>query len=188
MRARGNVPPDGSLQAKNIYGLGFETYEVVSGRVNLLVLLYTPEYKLGDRVERVLRTSRFQVVRTASREEAHSIIQDFELSLVVAAVGGCQPEIVGLVKGFRTRAPRLPLVLLPFPESNSSKIECLNSGADDVLSCDLEAQEVVARLNAVIRRSWSRRVCAQSRNFVHEFRKPNRECRWFSNQIDPLGK
>ena len=118
------------------------------------VILYTPEYKVGHEIESLLRNSEFQVFQTKSREEAFLITKDFEVSLIVAVVNDCHSGQVSLVKSFRAHAPKLPLILLTIASQTLSKVECLDSGADDVISSDLETQEILARVRAVVRRSF----------------------------------
>lgn len=61
-----------------------------------------------------------------------------------------------LVRDLRARRKQLPILVFG-PTDRQTRVDCLASGADDVISPDMEAEEVLARLRSVIRRScgWS---------------------------------
>lgn len=130
------------------------TYKLYMGASYVRVILYTPEYKTSHDIECLLRGSEFQVFQTSNKEEAFLVTKDFDVSLIVVVVNDCHSGLVSLVKTFRAHAPKPPLILITVKSQTLSKVECLNSGADDVISRDLENKEIMARIRAVVRRSF----------------------------------
>jgi two-component system, cell cycle response regulator CtrA len=61
-----------------------------------------------------------------------------------------------MVRDLRARGKHLPILVFG-PTDRQIRIDCLASGADDVISPDMDIEEVLARLRSLIRRScgWS---------------------------------
>jgi len=93
-------------------------------------------------------------VRMGSAEEAVSEAQEYRPSLILIATGLPNGEGVGLCRQFR-QSPLLehtPLLLLMSGEAEEGRVVGLESGADDCLASPFSPRELVARVQAVLRR------------------------------------
>lgn len=65
------------------------------------------------------------------------------------------PDIDGLeiCKELRSQAIDIPILVLSIRDSTRSKVECLDNGADDYLTKPFEYNELIARINALHRRT-----------------------------------
>lgn len=117
------------------------------------VLLVDDESAIRRVVCLTLRSSGFEVVESARGEDALTLLgtTNFDvilLDLNMPGMGG-----VALCRIIRTRAPRTPVLMLTVRNSEDDKVESLDAGADDYVTKPFQVRELVARINAVIRRS-----------------------------------
>jgi two-component system, OmpR family, KDP operon response regulator KdpE len=122
----------------------------VSADLRILVCDDEPQILRALRV--VLSDAGFEVVTAASAEEA----------LDTAAVRPPQAAIVDLILPDKdgvevTRSLRewsdMPILVLSAVGDQAEKVRALNAGADDYVTKPFEPEELVARLNAVLRRA-----------------------------------
>src|ERR671917_1499817 len=59
---------------------------------------------------------------------------------------------VGVLKGLRRRGSKVPVVMLTARDAVSDKVHSLNLGADDYLTKPFSVEELLARLQALLRR------------------------------------
>jgi two-component system, OmpR family, KDP operon response regulator KdpE len=119
---------------------------------NLRILVCDDEPQILRALRVVLSDAGFEVVTAASAEEA----------LDTAAVRPPQAAIVDLILPDKdgvevTRSLRewsdMPIVVLSAVGDQAEKVRALNAGADDYVTKPFEPEELVARLNAVLRRA-----------------------------------
>jgi DNA-binding response OmpR family regulator len=86
-------------------------------------------------------------------EEALKIFNTFALDVVL--LDWKMPKITGLevCRKIRHSDNKIPIILLTALEDISNKVEALNAGADDYITKPFSFEEVLARVNAVMRRS-----------------------------------
>jgi two-component system, OmpR family, KDP operon response regulator KdpE len=119
---------------------------------NLRILVCDDEPQILRALRVVLSDAGFEVVTAASAEEA----------LDTAAVRPPQAAIVDLILPDKdgvevTRSLRewsdMPIVVLSAVGDQAEKVRALNAGADDYVTKPFGPEELVARLNAVLRRA-----------------------------------
>lgn len=100
-----------------------------------------------------LESSGFQVVPVKDGKSAWQVIQTGEIDLAVLDV--MMPEIDGftLIQKIRSEY-NLPILLLTAKTGDTDKILGLNLGADDYMTKPFNPLEVVARVNANLRRFY----------------------------------
>src|SRR3979411_3074848 len=112
-----------------------------------------------QRLQRVLERAGFECVAVGEGKAAHEAAVDWRpdiilLDLMLGATTG--EEILSeLRKDFRTRL--IPVVFLTVRSSPKDKVEHLLNGADDYVTNPFIAEELVARLRAVITRATTTR-------------------------------
>jgi two-component system cell cycle response regulator CtrA len=98
--------------------------------------------QLGVRSERV--ASGHDALEFLRQYEYDVVLMDFQL-----------PDLQGheVVRMMRGKLNRTPVVILSDTATVQAKVKALNQGADDFLTTPCDAEEILARIRAVVRRS-----------------------------------
>ncbi len=122
------------------------------------VLLVEDEAPLRETLAARLKRDGFAVDCAADGEEG--LYLGREMSLDVAVIDLGLPKLSGmeLVKKLRDENMRYPILILTARTSWEDKVAGLKNGADDYLVKPFQYEELLARLNALVRRAsgWTR--------------------------------
>jgi two-component system KDP operon response regulator KdpE len=119
---------------------------------NPTVLVVDDETSLRDFVRRNLEVRGYQVLTAANGLEALAIFNTHIISLVILDV--MMPRMDGLETIRRIRQnSTIPIVILSALGEESDKVQALNLGADDYLTKPFGVGELLARVQAVLRRA-----------------------------------
>jgi two-component system cell cycle response regulator CtrA len=117
------------------------------------VLLVQNDGPTSRGIELVLKAESMVVDTTDLGEDALEIakLYDYDIILLDLAL----PDMDGAEVLRRLRQARVttPVLILSGPSQLESKIQCLASGADDYLTKPFDRRELVARIQAIVRRS-----------------------------------
>lgn len=104
-----------------------------------------------------LKKSGFNVLQAENAKEALDVIHSGDADIMVADV--MMPGMDGfcLVEKIREEGNRMPIILATAKESLEDKKEGFNCGADDYMVKPIEHEELVLRINALIKRADFRR-------------------------------
>lgn len=104
-----------------------------------------------------LKKSGFNVLQAENAKEALDVIHSGDADIMVADV--MMPGMDGfrLVEKIREEGNRMPVILATAKESLDDKREGFNCGADDYMVKPIEHEELVLRINALIKRADFRR-------------------------------
>jgi two-component system KDP operon response regulator KdpE len=130
---------------------------------NLTVLVVDDEKPLRDFVRRNLEVRNFTVITAANGLEALAIFTTHNIDLVILDV--MMPRMDGLETIRRIRQSSLvPIIVLSALGEETDKIRALNLGADDYLTKPFGVGELLARVQAVLRRArWAEPPTRQGR-------------------------
>jgi len=119
---------------------------------NGTILLVDDEPKIRDLVRSYLEREGYQVLDTASGDGAVSIVHRAQPDLVVLDLG--LPDLSGeeVIRIVR-RSSDVPVVMLTARASEADRIAGLKLGADDYITKPFSPRELVARVEAVLRRA-----------------------------------
>jgi DNA-binding response OmpR family regulator len=122
----------------------------MSDKARVLVVEDDPD--IGDVVRRSLRREGYDVRLAADGVEALDEAAVFEPDAVVLDLG--LPKMDGIEVSAQLRADGgdVPILMLTARDSVDSRVEGLDSGADDYLVKPFDRQELLARLRALLRR------------------------------------
>ncbi len=122
----------------------------------ITVLVVDDEQPLRDFVGRNLQKRNFQVHTATNGMEAVAIFQANAIDLVIMDL--MMPRMDGIEAiGHIRRSSMVPIIVLSALEEEHHKVEALNQGADDYLTKPFGVDELLARVNAVIRRAkWNK--------------------------------
>lgn len=117
------------------------------------VLLVEDDALLGDGVRAGLKQAGFAVDWTQDGQAAKLALETEEYAVMVLDLG--LPKLSGtdLLKWLRGSNSKVPVLILTARDTVADRIAGLNAGADDYLIKPFDLDELIARLNALLRRS-----------------------------------
>lgn len=117
------------------------------------VLLVEDDALLGDGIRVGLKQSGFAVDWAQDGQAAKVALETEDYALMVLDLG--LPKLSGtqLLKWLREHQLKLPVLILTARDTVPDRIAGLNAGADDYMIKPFDLDELVARLNALSRRS-----------------------------------
>jgi two-component system, OmpR family, response regulator len=120
------------------------------------VLLVEDDDELATRIVRGLTQASFVVERAANGDDGLEIGLQPQIDIIVLDLG--LPGMPGLevLRQLRARGVTTPVLVLTARGTWVDKVSGLNEGADDYLTKPFHLPELIARLNALRRRSWGR--------------------------------
>ena len=122
------------------------------------ILLVEDEAPLRETLAARLKREGYAVDVAADGEEG--LIQGGEVPFDVAIIDLGLPKMSGmeLIQKLRAQGAKYPVLVLTARSSWQDKVEGLKSGADDYLVKPFHVEELLARLNALMRRAsgWTR--------------------------------
>lgn len=124
------------------------------GRTTVLVV--DDEQSLRDFIRRNLEVRNFEVLTAANGLEGLALFGTEQVDLVIVDL--MMPHMNGLEMIRRIRQQSLlPIIVLSALGEEQDKVQALNQGADDYLTKPFGVDELLARLQAVLRRTqWHR--------------------------------
>ena len=115
------------------------------------VLVVEDDEDIAQALQRSLRLEGYEVRLAGDGEAALRTAITFQPDLVVLDLG--LPKLDGIEVARRLRAADdVPILMLTARDAVESRVEGLDSGADDYLVKPFERQELLARLRALLRR------------------------------------
>lgn len=117
------------------------------------VLVVDDERKIRDIVRLYLERDGFGVYEAKDGEEALKVFQELRPDLLILDL--MLPKLSGEdVTAFIRQTSDVPIIMLTAKTSEESRIAGLRGGADDYVTKPFSPKELVARVNAVLRRNW----------------------------------
>lgn len=121
------------------------------------VLIVEDETKIREIVKIYLERDGFSVYEASTGLEGLEVFQEVEPDLVILDL--MLPELSGeeVCSAIRSKW-ETPIIMLTAKTSEGDRIRGLQSGADDYVTKPFSPKELVARVNAVLRRNWGREI------------------------------
>ncbi|MBX2849117.1 MAG: response regulator transcription factor [Acidiferrobacterales bacterium] len=120
------------------------------------ILVVEDDLEIQGQLQRKLGQLGFQVSVAKDGIEAFYFICEYDIALAVIDLGLPRMDGMQLIQKIRANNHEFPLLVLTARTGWKSKVEGLNSGADDYLVKPFQFEELVARINALLRRSSGR--------------------------------
>ena len=117
------------------------------------ILLIEDDQRLQDSLTSHLREAGFAVDASADGIEGLYLGEEFPVDLAIIDLG--LPEMSGLevIAKLRSRGRDFPILVLTARSEWQDKVAGLEAGADDYLTKPFHIEELMARVNALIRRA-----------------------------------
>jgi two-component system OmpR family response regulator len=117
------------------------------------VLVVEDERTLAGQLRAALEAAGFAVDAAYDGEEARLLGGTEPYDAVVLDLGLPKQDGLSVLRYWRSRGMRAPVLILTARSDWHNKVEGLNAGADDYLGKPFVIEELIARLHALIRRS-----------------------------------
>jgi len=119
------------------------------------ILVVDDEPSIVDAVATALRYEGFDVEEAATGRAALAAVAEFEPDLIV--LDWMLPDVEGIEIGRRLRAQgyKTAILFLTAKDAVENKVEALRAGGDDYVTKPFSLAEIVARTQAVLRRTAS---------------------------------
>lgn len=126
------------------------------------ILLVEDEAPLRETLAARLKRDGFAVDAASDGEEGQYLGREVPFDLAIIDLGLPKMSGMELVKSLREDGQRYPILILTARSSWQDKVEGLKHGADDYMVKPFHVEELLARINALVRRAsgWSRPVLA----------------------------
>ena len=117
------------------------------------ILIVEDDNQLREQLNVAIKKHNFATDTAKDGREGLFMVQEYPYDLAVIDLG--LPEISGieLIQKLRSEGKQFPVLVLTARSSWRDKVEGLESGADDYVVKPFHMEEVIARINALLRRS-----------------------------------
>jgi DNA-binding response OmpR family regulator len=116
------------------------------------LLLVEDETELSSLVSGNLSRAGFAVDSAASLDEARAAVKTMRYDAILLDRRLPDGDGLELLRALRSRADATPVIMLTARDAVADRVVGLNGGADDYLVKPFAIEELVARINAVLRR------------------------------------
>ncbi|QBG34498.1 response regulator transcription factor [Litorilituus sediminis] len=117
------------------------------------LLIIEDDLALQQNLKNALESVGYSVDLASDGEEGLFQATEYDYDVAMIDVGLPKLDGISLIKKIRAQGIKYPVLILTARDHWQHKVEGLDAGADDYLTKPFESGELVARLNALIRRS-----------------------------------
>lgn len=117
------------------------------------ILVVEDEKKLASFIRKGLEEHGYSVTVSHNGDEAHTLARTNPFDLIVLDIMLPGRDGLSILKGLRDRKNTVPVILVTARSETNERIEGLNLGADDYISKPFFLDELLARIQAVLRRT-----------------------------------
>ncbi|MCX8080597.1 MAG: response regulator transcription factor [Bacteroidia bacterium] len=121
--------------------------------VKINILLAEDDVSLGPLLKEYLEAKGYQVGLAEDGEKASQMFFKHNYDLAILDVMMPQKDGFTLAKEIRKANPHIPIVFLTAKSMKEDTLEGFKSGADDYITKPFDMEELLARVQAVLRRS-----------------------------------
>ncbi|MDO7441726.1 efflux system response regulator transcription factor AdeR [Acinetobacter baumannii] len=147
------------------------------------ILVVEDEYDIGDIIEQYLKREGMRVIRAMNGKQAIEIHASQPIDLILLDIK--LPEINGweVLSKIRQKA-QTPVIMLTALDQDIDKVMALRIGADDFVVKPFNPNEVVARVQAVLRRTHQNQQAAVKNLFYKNIEINTEIHSVYINQVD----
>jgi two-component system copper resistance phosphate regulon response regulator CusR len=133
-------------------------YSVEVEEKKIRLLLVEDEKKLARLIERQLLKTGYSVELAFDGEEAERMMHSKQYEVIVLDLNLPKRSGLEVLERFRKAAYATPVLILTAKNTAEDRVKGLSLGADDYLGKPFDSGELIARLNAILRRSGANRT------------------------------
>lgn len=117
------------------------------------ILLIEDDVQLAKNLKSALKNAKYSVDVCYDGEAGLFHLHEYPIDLAVVDLGLPKINGVELIRKVRRQGCDIPILILTARNNWQDKVEGLDAGADDYLTKPFHSEELIARCNALIRRS-----------------------------------
>lgn len=117
------------------------------------ILLIEDDLQLQHNLTEQLKREKYSIDVASDGEEGLFQATEYEYDAAIVDVGLPKLDGISVIKEIRAQQINFPILVLTARDHWQDKVNGLEAGADDYLTKPFHPEELVARLNALIRRS-----------------------------------
>lgn len=117
------------------------------------ILVIEDDTQLAENLRFALEKEKYSIDLCHDGESGLFHLKEYPLDLAVVDLGLPKIDGIEVIKQARKSGVSIPILILTARERWQDKVEGLDAGADDYLTKPFHVEELVARCNALIRRS-----------------------------------
>lgn len=117
------------------------------------VLIIEDDPSVQTVVQAVLKNSDYEVESAKTAEEGQSLAIEHKYDMIILDLGLPDGDGFEVCKNIRDEEVTTPVLILSAEQETGMKVKCLRVGADDYLTKPFNNDELVARIEAINRRS-----------------------------------
>ena len=121
--------------------------------MNVLIIEDEPSVQII--IKKILEQQEHKPLAVGTAAEATKAVRKNNLDTILLDLGLPDGDGFDLCQSFRKDNITTPIVILTAEESIDMKVKCLDAGADDYITKPFDSTELIARINAVTRRTVS---------------------------------
>lgn len=117
------------------------------------ILLIEDDKAMNQNISLILKHAGMMVESALLARDGLELLKLYEYDLIILDL--MLPDMTGadVLRTIRSSGVKTPVLVLSAIELAHKKVECLSAGADDYVNKPFNAEELVARVNAIVRRS-----------------------------------
>ena len=117
------------------------------------ILLIEDDKAMNQNISMILKHAGMTVEPALLAKDGLELLKLYEYDLIILDL--MLPDMTGAdaLRSIRASGIKTPVLVLSAIELANKKVECLSAGADDYVNKPFNADELVARVNAIVRRS-----------------------------------
>ncbi|MCP4609771.1 MAG: response regulator transcription factor [Planctomycetes bacterium] len=116
------------------------------------ILLVDDDLEIRELVSAKFQTQQFKVLLAEDGESALEMMEQNQPELVILDIEMPGIDGIEVCRRIRERSS-VPIIMLSGQDAKQSKVTALNIGADDYMTKPFLIKELLARINALLRRS-----------------------------------
>lgn len=117
------------------------------------ILIIEDDFMIAQSTETLLKLNQFTVDWVNNGIDGLKYLQKQEYNIVLLDLGLPMMDGMLVLKNIRQRFPNLPVLIVSARDQLQNRVDGLNQGADDYLIKPYEFDELLARIQALLRRS-----------------------------------
>lgn len=128
-------------------------FAIISGIVIMEILIAEDEKQIANTLKKNFNECGHNAIIAANGEDALQLTQKTKFDLIL--LDWKMPKFTGLevCKKIRSADQNTPVILITALGDIKNKVEALDAGADDYITKPFSFEELLARVNAIVRRS-----------------------------------
>ena len=117
------------------------------------VLIVEDELRLRENLVTSFKNAGFAVEAAENGEDGVFLAEEYPVDIAVVDIGLPGMSGLDLIGELRKQGNQLPVIVLTARDSWQDKVEGLSTGADDYMAKPFQFEELLARCNALLRRT-----------------------------------